>query len=112
MTGRMYLGPVRDMAHAGWLQTRYDGSLPTRDLSDLAAVFCIAKLAYAAGQDDAGDAAWGRFIDETSADEREQIEAQLDGEYPGVAAWSACLVDVAAANARAIAKAKRAQVTA
>lgn len=72
----------------------------TRDLSDIEGSYCIAKLAYAAGEDEAGDAAWSRFIDETNSDEREQIEAQLEYEYPSVKAWAACIVDIAEANLR------------
>ena len=53
-------------------EARY-GDPCTRDLSEIAASYCIAKLAYAAGEDEAGDAAWSRLIDETNADEREQI---------------------------------------
>jgi hypothetical protein len=88
------------MLHQSYRERLYFADEQTRDLSDIAASYCIAKLAYAAGEDEAGDAAWGRFIDETSSDEREQIEAQLEYEYPGVKAWAACVVDLAEWNLR------------
>lgn len=68
----------------------------TRDLSEIAIPYCLAKLAYAAGEDEAGDAAYGRFIDLTDSDEREQIEAQLEYEFSSVAAWASCLENEAA----------------
>ena len=71
-------------------EARY-GDPCTRDLSEVAVPYCLAKLAYAAGEDTAGDAAWERFCDETDADEREQIEAELEAEYANIAAWSSCL---------------------
>ena len=63
----------------------------TRDLSEVAIPYCASKLLYAAGEDEAGDAAYGRFIDLTDADEREQIEAELEREYANVAAWASCI---------------------
>jgi hypothetical protein len=62
-----------------------------RDLSEAAIPYCLAKLAYAAGEDEAGDAAWQRFVDVTDSDDREQIEAELDCEYSNIAAWASCL---------------------
>jgi hypothetical protein len=88
------------MLHQSYREQAHFADEQTRDLSNIAASYCIAKLAYAAGEDEAGDAAWGRFIDETDADEREQIEAQLESEYPGVKAWAACVADIAEANLR------------
>ena len=62
-----------------------------RDLSEAAVPYCAAKLMYAAGEDEAGDAAYGRFIDLTDSDEREQIEAELEAEYANIAAWASCI---------------------
>lgn len=62
-----------------------------RELSEAAVPYCLAKLAYAAGEDTAGDAAWQRFVDVTDSDDREQIEAELDCEYSNLAAWASCL---------------------
>ena len=77
-------------------QHRQDGPRPhrdadCRDLYEASIPYCLAKLAYAAGEDEAGDAAYERFCDITNAEEREQIEAELDREYGNVAAWASCL---------------------
>ena len=87
-----HLGPVRDYAHAALLQECFEGGLPVRDLDDVVGTYCIAKLAYASGEDEAGDAAWQRLKDETDADEFEQIEAQLESDHPNIAAWVGVLV--------------------
>jgi hypothetical protein len=76
-------------------EARY-GDEQTRDLSEVAASYCLAKIAYAAGEDEAGDAAWGRLIDAfPDSDERDQVEAQLEQEYPRWSDWVACLRDSA-----------------
>ena len=92
-------------------EARY-GDPCTRDLSEVAVPYCLAKLAYAAGEDQAGDAAWERFCDETDADEREQIEAELDHEFRGFAAWAACLSHEADRIKRETLKAKTAAMIA
>lgn len=95
---------IRDYAHAAQLQEAWERANgmhdDCRDLSELAPSYCIAKLAYAAGEDEAGDAAMGRFIEEIDADERDQIEAQLEQDYPGRVAWIACILDEADRLAR------------
>ena len=77
-------------------QHRQDGPRPhrdadCRDLYEASIPYCLAKLAYAAGEDEAGDAAYGRLIDLTDSEEREQIEAELDREYANIAAWASCI---------------------
>ncbi len=99
MTAGSGMSNLPDNFNARAFNDRY-GDPCTRDLSDIAGSYCIAKLAYAAGEDEAGDAAWSRFIDETSSDEREQIEAQLEYEYPGVDDWAGCVADIAKENLR------------
>ena len=88
-----------------------DAPRPHRDadcrvLYEASIPYCLAKLSYAAGEDEAGDAAYERFCDITSAEEREQIEAELGHEYRNVAAWASCLTYEADRNTAKLAALK------
>ena len=93
-----YFGPVQDYEHEGRLQARFEGAYRRMSNDDLCALdnaatrYCIAKLAYLLGEDDAGDAAWEGLVeavanDGIDCDAAEAIEAQLDWLYPKPADW-------------------------
>ena len=88
MTAKTFAYALRQYRHDAAPSYR---AAETRDLSEVAIPYCASKLLYAAGEDEAGDAAMGRFIDLTAADEREQIEAELEREYRSFPAWASCL---------------------
>lgn len=96
----LYLGPVRDAAHAGLLQARWENYPEPFRLENAAVAYCMAKLAYACGVDEAGDAAWSGLSeavanDGIDNDDMEAVEAQLEYEYPRLADWVECLIDEA-----------------
>lgn len=99
---------IADYADAANRQHRYEAGraqeIADRDLSEVAVPYCLAKLAHAAGEDEAADAAWSRFMEITDPDEREQIEAQLENDYRTNAAWASCLTYEADRIARDTAK--------
>lgn len=90
---------IADYTDAANRQHRYEAGraqeIEHRDLSEAAVPYCLYKLANAAGEDEAADAAWSRFMDLTDPDERDQIEAQLESDYRTFRAWSGCLADEA-----------------
>ena len=69
---RVYLGPVRDMEHAGILQARFEGHShddmfgDTLDASVTA--YCLRELAFHCGFDTIGDAGTNALFDAFSED--------------------------------------------
>ena len=90
---------INDYADAANRQHRHEAGraqeIAERDLSEAAVPWCLYKLAHAAGEDGAADAAYEQFMEVTDSDEREHIEAQLACDFHGWSAWVACLKDEA-----------------
>jgi hypothetical protein len=87
-----------DYQEAATRQHRYEAAHRRMSSDDLCALdnaatrYCIAKLAYLLGEDDAGDAAWEGLVeavanDGINCDDAEAIAAQLDWLYPKPADW-------------------------
>jgi hypothetical protein len=98
MTGRMYLGPVRDMEHAGWLQSRFEGDSHSTDdmfgdtLDASVTVFCLRELAHYLGHDTIGDAGTDALFeafseDGVSIDSHDAATEWLERHYPKPADW-------------------------
>lgn len=95
---RMYLGPVRDMEHAGWLQARFEGNSHTTDdmfgdtLDAAVTAFCLRELAYHVGFDAIGDAGTDALFDAfgedgVSIDGHDAATEWLERYYPKPADW-------------------------
>jgi len=106
MTGPYYHGPVRDAAHAGWLQARFEGDTFTTDdmfgdtLDAAVTVFCLRELAHYCGHDTISDAATDALFDAFSedgvgVDSHDAATEWLERHYPKPADWIDTLKDEA-----------------
>lgn len=104
---RMYLGPVRDSAHAGWLQARFEGDMFSSDdmfgdtLDASVTVFCFRELAHYLGHDSIGDTATDALFDAfsedgVSIDSHDAATDWLECYYPKPADWLDALTTEAA----------------
>ncbi len=93
---RLYLGPVRDMEHAGWLQARFEGDShddmfgDTLDASVTA--YCLRELSFHLGFDTIGDAGTDALFDAFSEDgvgidSHDAATEWLERYYPKPADW-------------------------
>ena len=123
MTGPYYFGPVRDAAHAGWLQARFEGDSHSTDdmfgdtLDAAVTVFCLRELAHHCGHDTIGDTATDALFDAFSedgvgVDSHDAATEWLERHYPKPADWIDALKDEAArvAKRKALDGAKRAVI--
>ena len=95
---RLYLGPVRDYAHAAILQARFEGDRFSSDdlfadtLDASVTAFCLRELAFHCGFDTIGDAGTDALFDAFSEDgvgidSHSAAESWLEDNYGAPAEW-------------------------